>query len=108
MFGANTKAELRGDYSHARADFTINQDMRLDFCGHVPMLFHPVFADYVQLYGKRGLEAAGENALPLLARLYWYTVEFGLIDTDEGLRTFGAGIISSAGETPFSLVSTEP
>ena len=210
MFGANTSGELRGDYTHARADFTIDQDMRLysaadqamwrnlysrqsrivqgyacaefleglkllnaadripqlerisdalyartgwrlaavpgfipdvaffehlsqrrlpvtvwlrkpeeidylvepdmfhDFFGHVPMLFHPVFADYMQLYGQRGLEAAGEKALPLLARLYWYTVEFGLIDTADGLRTFGSGILSSAGETPFSIASAEP
>jgi phenylalanine-4-hydroxylase len=89
-------------------DYLVEPDMFHDFFGHVPMLFHPVFADYVQLYGKRGLEAAGDNALPLLARLYWYTVEFGLIDTAEGLRTFGSGIISSAGETPFSLTSAEP
>jgi len=89
-------------------DYLVEPDMFHDFFGHVPMLFHPVFADYVQLYGKRGLEAAGENALPLLARLYWYTVEFGLIDTADGLRTFGAGILSSAGETPFSLTSAEP
>jgi phenylalanine-4-hydroxylase len=89
-------------------DYLVEPDMFHDFFGHVPMLFHPVFADYVQLYGKRGLEAAGENALPLLARLYWYTVEFGLIDTADGLRTFGAGILSSAGETPYSLTSQEP
>jgi phenylalanine-4-hydroxylase len=86
-------------------DYLVEPDMFHDFFGHVPMLFHPVFADYVQLYGKRGLEAAGENALPLLARLYWYTVEFGLLDTRDGLKTFGAGILSSAGETPFSIES---
>ncbi len=51
-------------------DYLVEPDMFHDFFGHVPMLFHPVFADYVQLYGKRGLEAAGDNALPLLARLY--------------------------------------
>ena len=89
-------------------DYLVEPDMFHDFFGHVPMLFHPVFADYVQLYGKRGLEAAGANTLPLLARLYWYTVEFGLIDSKDGLKTFGAGILSSAGETPFSIDSREP
>lgn len=89
-------------------DYLVEPDMFHDFFGHVPMLFHPVFADYVQLYGQRGLEAIGANALPLLARLYWYTVEFGLIDTPAGLRTFGAGILSSAGETPHSIESPAP
>jgi len=89
-------------------DYLVEPDIFHDFFGHVPMLFHPVFADYVQLYGQRGLEAAGVNALPLLARLYWYTVEFGLIETGGGLRTFGAGILSSAGETPYSIESPVP
>jgi phenylalanine-4-hydroxylase len=89
-------------------DYLVEPDMFHDFFGHVPMLFHPVFADYVQLYGKRGLEAAGENALPLLARLYWYTVEFGLIESSDGLKTFGAGILSSAGETPYAIAGREP
>ena len=89
-------------------DYLVEPDIFHDFFGHVPMLFHPVFADYVQLYGQRGLEAVGANALPLLARLYWYTVEFGLIETREGLRTFGAGILSSAGETPYSVEDPAP
>lgn len=89
-------------------DYLVEPDIFHDFFGHVPMLFHPVFADYVQLYGLRGLEAVDANALPLLARLYWYTVEFGLIETAAGLRTFGAGILSSAGETPHSIESNEP
>jgi phenylalanine-4-hydroxylase len=89
-------------------DYLVEPDIFHDFFGHVPMLFHPVFAEYVQLYGLRGLEAANANALPLLARLYWYTVEFGLIETAAGLRTFGAGILSSAGETPYSIESPEP
>jgi phenylalanine-4-hydroxylase len=88
-------------------DYLVEPDIFHDFFGHVPMLFHPVFADYVQLYGHRGLEAIGANALPLLARLYWYTVEFGLIETAAGLKTFGAGILSSGGETPYSLESPE-
>jgi len=89
-------------------DYLVEPDIFHDFFGHVPMLFHPVFADYVQLYGQRGLEAVAANALPLLARLYWYTVEFGLIETAGGLRTFGAGILSSGGETPYSIESPEP
>jgi phenylalanine-4-hydroxylase len=89
-------------------DYLVEPDIFHDFFGHVPMLFHPVFADYVQLYGQRGLEAAGANALPLLARLYWYTVEFGLIETGDGLRAFGSGILSSAGETPYAIESSTP
>ena len=89
-------------------DYLVEPDMFHDFFGHLPMLLHPVFADYVQLFGQRGLEAAGENALPMLARLYWYTVEFGLIETPRGLKTFGSGILSSAGETPFSIQSAVP
>lgn len=89
-------------------DYLVEPDIFHDFFGHVPMLFHPVFADYVQLYGQRGLEAAGDDAMPLLARLYWYTVEFGLIETEGRLKTFGAGILSSAGETPYSIESDKP
>lgn len=89
-------------------DYLVEPDMFHDFFGHVPMLFHPVFADYVQRYGERGLEAVPENALPLLARLYWYTVEFGLIETPAGLKAFGAGILSSAGETPFAIENEAP
>jgi phenylalanine-4-hydroxylase len=89
-------------------DYLVEPDIFHDFFGHVPMLFHPVFADYVQLYGQRGLEAADAHALPLLARLYWYTVEFGLIATGAGLRAFGAGILSSAGETPHATGSDAP
>ena len=89
-------------------DYLVEPDIFHDFFGHVPMLFNPVFADYVQLYGRRGLEAAGANALPLLARLYWYTVEFGLIETAAGLRAFGAGILSSGGETPYAVDHPKP
>ena len=89
-------------------DYLVEPDIFHDFFGHVPMLFHPVFADYVQLYGQRGLEAAGANALPLLARLYWYTVEFGLIETSAGLRAFGSGILSSGGETPYAIEDPAP
>jgi phenylalanine-4-hydroxylase len=71
--------------------------------GHVPILMNPVFGDYLQAYGRGGLKALRLGALPLLARLYWYTVEFGLIKTDQGLRIYGAGIVSSRGESRYSL-----
>jgi phenylalanine-4-hydroxylase len=74
----------------------------------VPLLFDPVFADYMQAYGAGGLKAGRLDACELLARLYWYTVEFGLIDTPQGLRAYGAGILSSAGELRHSVTSPEP
>jgi phenylalanine-4-hydroxylase len=79
-----------------------------DVFGHVPLLAHPVFADYMQAYGKGGLRSMGFGALHKLARLYWYTVEFGLIATAEGLRIYGAGILSSAGESRYALESSRP
>ncbi len=80
-----------------------------DFFGHVPMLAHPVFADYMEAYGKGGLRALSEfNALKNLARLYWYTVEFGLIEKPEGLRIFGSGIVSSRAESIYSVESPSP
>src|SRR3546814_4118917 len=72
------------------------------------MFFDPRFADYAQRYGEQALRLLECGALPLLARLYWYTVEFGLIDGDEGLRVYGAGILSSGGETPYAIESVEP
>ena len=78
-------------------------DIFHDVFGHVPLLMNPVFADYLQAYGRGGLKALRLGALPLLARLYWYTVEFGLIKTEEGLRIYGAGIVSSHGESRYCL-----
>ncbi len=89
-------------------DYIVEPDIFHDFFGHVPLLFHPVFADYLEAYGKGGVKAKGLNALDYLARLYWYTVEFGLIDTPKGLRTYGAGILSSAGELPYCINSPKP
>jgi phenylalanine-4-hydroxylase len=74
----------------------------------VPLLFDPVFADYMQAYGTGGLKSSRLEACELLARLYWYTVEFGLIRTPQGVRAYGAGILSSAGELPHSVKSTVP
>jgi phenylalanine-4-hydroxylase len=89
-------------------DYIVEPDIFHDFFGHVPLLFHPVFADYLEAYGKGGVKAKGLNALDYLARLYWYTVEFGLINTPQGLRTYGAGILSSAGELPYCIESPKP
>jgi phenylalanine-4-hydroxylase len=89
-------------------DYIVEPDVFHDFFGHVPLLFDPVFADYMQAYGRGGQKADGLHALEYLARLYWYTVEFGLIATDAGPRIYGAGILSSPGEVDYSLASTEP
>lgn len=89
-------------------DYIVEPDVFHDFFGHVPLLFDPVFADYMQAYGKGGQKAEGLNALEYLARLYWYTVEFGLIDTPEGLRIYGAGIMSSPSEIEYALASPVP
>jgi phenylalanine-4-hydroxylase len=89
-------------------DYLVEPDVFHDFFGHVPLLAHPVFADYMVEYGKAGPLAARMGAIPLLARLYWYTIEFGLIQTPEGLRAFGAGILSSKAETVYAIDSPKP
>jgi len=89
-------------------DYIVEPDLFHDLFGHVPLLFDPVFADYMQAYGQGGLKALRYNALELLARLYWYTVEFGLIDTPQGARVYGAGILSSPGELERALIDPTP
>ena len=89
-------------------DYIVEPDVFHDLFGHVPLLFNPVFADYMQAYGAGGLKASRLDACELLARLYWYTVEFGLIATPQGVRAYGAGILSSAGELQYSVHSPEP
>jgi phenylalanine-4-hydroxylase len=89
-------------------DYVVEPDVFHDLFGHVPLLFNPMFADYMQAYGAGGLKASRLESCEYLARLYWYTVEFGLIDTPAGLRAYGAGILSSAGELRHSVTSTEP
>ena len=89
-------------------DYLQEPDIFHDIFGHVPLLTHPVFADYMQAYGQGGLRSLKYNALPNLARLYWYTVEFGLIKTPAGLRHYGAGIVSSYGEVKYSLEDPSP
>jgi phenylalanine-4-hydroxylase len=89
-------------------DYLQEPDVFHDICGHVPLLMNPVFADYLQAYGEGGLKAMGLGHLQHLARLYWYTVEFGLIATPEGLRIYGSGILSSAGESVYCLDDPRP
>jgi phenylalanine-4-hydroxylase len=89
-------------------DYIVEPDIFHDFFGHVPMLFNPVFANYMQAYGRGGIKAHALGAIEMLSRLYWYTVEFGLIDTPRGLRTYGAGILSSGGEISYCLESPDP
>jgi phenylalanine-4-hydroxylase len=89
-------------------DYIVEPDVFHDFFGHVPLLFNPVFAEHLQEYGKGGLKALGLDALKYLARLYWYTVEFGLILSAHGLRAYGAGILSSGGEIAYCLNSPKP
>ena len=89
-------------------DYIVEPDIFHDFFGHVPMLFNPVFANYMQAYGRGALKAHALDAIEMLARLYWYTVEFGLIDTPLGPRTYGAGILSSGGEIAYCLDSPNP
>ena len=89
-------------------DYLQEPDIFHDVFGHVPMLTDPTFADYMEAYGKGGQRAAELGMLQNLARLYWYTVEFGLMETPQGLRIYGAGIVSSRTESVFSLEDPSP
>lgn len=92
----------------AEIDYLVEPDVFHDVFGHVPLLFDPVFADYLQLYGLGGPKAIAHDAVPLLARLYWYMVEFGLVMTPDGVKAYGAGMLSSFGETRFSVLDAAP
>jgi len=89
-------------------DYLEEPDIFHDVFGHVPLLANPVYANFMQAYGAGGQRATRLGRLPNLARLYWYTVEFGLMRTNSGLRIFGAGIMSSYGESVFALESDSP
>lgn len=89
-------------------DYLEEPDVFHDVFGHVPMLMNPVMADYIQAYGEGGLRAHRLGNLEKLARVYWYTVEFGLVRQKDGLRIYGAGIASSASETVFALEDASP
>ncbi|NDH61904.1 MAG: phenylalanine 4-monooxygenase [Alphaproteobacteria bacterium] len=88
--------------SRAELDYLVEPDLFHDFFGHVPLLTDPVFADFMQAYGRRAIEAGSGN-MDCLARLYWFTVEFGLIRTAKGLKAYGAGILSSAAEVKHAI-----
>lgn len=94
--------------SRAQMDYIQEPDLFHDFQGHVPLLLNPVFAGYMEAYGKGGLKAMKVGALSHISRLYWYTVEFGLIRNKDGLRIYGAGIVSSKTESIFALESDSP
>ena len=89
-------------------DYLEEPDLFHDLFGHVPLLANPVFADYIAAYGRGGVKALGLGSVEYISRLFWYTVEFGLIRTKEGMRIYGAGIVSSRGECGFALESDSP
>ena len=93
-------------------DYLQEPDVFHDIFGHVPMMVNPVMADFMQAYGEGGLKAMRLGELDRIARLYWYTVEFGLIaegpKNDQSVRIFGGGILSSFTETRFALESPSP
>jgi phenylalanine-4-hydroxylase len=89
-------------------DYLQEPDVFHDVFGHVPMLMNPVIADYIQAYGEGGLKAKKLGVLDQLARVYWYTVEFGLVQQRDGLRIYGAGIASSYTESIFALDDPSP
>lgn len=89
-------------------DYLEEPDVFHDIFGHVPLLAVPVFAEFMQAYGQGGMRALELGQLHNLARLYWYTVEFGLVKSANGLRIFGAGILSSPHESVFSLEDASP
>lgn len=99
-----------GNFIRTRETFDYIQepDVFHDVFGHVPMLTDPVFADYMQEYGRAGWKAMRHNRLKALGALYWYTVEFGLIEEDDGIRAYGAGILSGPREAVFAVEARSP
>ena len=89
-------------------DYIEEPDVFHDVFGHVPMLADPVYADYMQAYGRAGWKAMRYNRLKALGALYWYTVEFGLIMEGDNLRAYGAGILSGPTEAVFALEAASP
>jgi len=99
-----------GNFIRSREEFDYirEPDVFHDVFGHVPMLADPVYADYMQEYGRAGWKAMRHNRLKSLGALYWYTVEFGLIQEKDGLRVYGAGILSGPAEAVYSLEAESP
>ena len=93
--------------SREELDYLKEPDIFHEVFGHCPMLTDPVYADFVHTYGKIGLKASNADRV-LIARLFWFTIEFGLINTKAGLRIYGAGILSSKEETIYALESPFP
>jgi phenylalanine-4-hydroxylase len=89
-------------------DYIVEPDVFHDFFGHVPLLFDRVYADHLHEYGKGGLKAMRLDAVKMLARLYWYTIEFGLKNTPLGVRAYGAGLLSSGGELAYCVDDPRP
>jgi phenylalanine-4-hydroxylase len=89
-------------------DYLQEPDVFHDVFGHVPLLANPAYADYMEAYGKGGLRAIEFKQIQRLAHLYWYTVEFGLMRDGDQLRLFGAGIVSSHGESHYALYDPKP
>lgn len=88
-------------------DYLQEPDIFHEIFGHTTMLTHQAFADFTHAYGKAGIKASKEERV-FLARLYWFTVEFGLINSTGKLEIYGGGIASSPGETVYALESDEP
>ncbi|WP_394692527.1 phenylalanine 4-monooxygenase [Hyphobacterium sp.] len=89
-------------------DYLQEPDIFHDVFGHSPLLGLSTFADYMAAYGRGGLRALKYGTLENITRLYWYTVEFGLIKQDDALKIYGAGIVSSYSESVFSLEARSP
>jgi phenylalanine-4-hydroxylase len=89
-------------------DYLEEPDVFHDVFGHTPMLMNPIIADFIAAYGEGGLRAQRLDVLPLLSRVYWYTIEFGLVLENNAPRVFGAGIASSLSETQFAIESPSP
>ena len=89
-------------------DYIVEPDVFHDFFGHVPLLFDRIYADHLHEYGKGGLKALRLDAVKMLARLYWYTIEFGLMNTPAGVRAYGAGLLSSGGELAYCVDDPRP
>jgi len=89
-------------------DYIVEPDVFHDFFGHMPLLFDPEYAGHLVEYGKGGLKATRLDAIKMLARLYWYTIEFGLVRAPTGVRAYGAGLLSSGGELAYCVDDPKP
>ncbi|MCO7224272.1 phenylalanine 4-monooxygenase [Pleionea sp. CnH1-48] len=93
--------------SKEEIDYLQEPDIFHEIYGHCPLLTDPIYAEFVHNYGKLGLSATAQERV-YLARVFWFTIEFGLIQKNNDLRIYGAGILSSKSETVYSLESNKP